>query len=609
MSNDLIVKGDDGLLHYISHLWPDFTLLLVPHEAGLDVIPPLFVGILLLFTALTLLLFTRSCIKVILCTNYMKKQLAGLKGVDAAVTRRQLQKEFSREQKRFGGICQAWQDFDQTLVASTDGSRIYSTIPSDQFFNSHRIAPKVTESRFWAAVPSILLSIGVLGTFVGLTFGLMGIEIGADADVSALRDGIGSMIEGASIAFITSIWGVFLSVLVNIYFKIGEGRIRYRVHDLQNHIDQLFPGITAEGTLSEIADDSKESRMALQTLHEKIGEKLQEQLYTVGNRLQESLVQGVQDVMRESLDKLNTQVSQQATDTLDRLVQQFMERMGETGAEQRRMLDEASDTMQSTVRKLNDQMSSMMDRLSEQQEQADQREHERQKALTGGIEQIGQAQAQTEASLSRLSQQQNEHSEKLERASEQLLSELRGATDALERSSAQLNSSAGSLEGVSSNLQQASNTLGGPVRDMTDRLASLAQEMERIEKNVGLHIQLLDEMQQKVSKASEALGNSAELANNGFKELENHQKQFLADLKQTLGNAHQELRSQAEDFAKQMEKWLEQYANQVSSQTQDRMQEWDEQTRNFADNLSRTVTAISQVVDELEGQVNQYAAR
>jgi predicted nucleic acid-binding Zn-ribbon protein len=509
-------------------------------------------------------------------------------GDDTVEKRRDIQQRFDEEKVRCAYIRYAWHGFNECLVTPRDSNQLYSTHTADQFFNTHTLAPKVTESRFLDAVPSFLLAIGILGTFFGLTIGLKGLDIGVDADVETLRHGIDSMIGSTAIAFVTSVWGVGLSVIVNFYNKSWESGIRRKLYTLQIQIDKLFPIVTAEGILNDMAGDSRESRYALKTLHEKIGEQLQEKLDTAGSRLQESLVRGVQDVMRESLEKLNTQASHQSTEALENLVHQFMDRMGETGAEQRRIIDEASGNMQNSVDNLGAQISSMVDRLSEQQQN------------------LGAFQAQTEESLSRFAQQQTEHSKQIEQGTADLLKTLQSTSEALDRSSAQLNSGAGSLKEVSGSLQQASATLSGPVRDLHTRMASLAKEMEQIEKNLGQQIELLNKIQQNLHNASEGLSESADKANNGFKELEAHQKQFLEGLKQNLESTNKELRAQVEDLSREMEQWLQKYAEQVTQQTRDRMNEWNEQTRQFADNLHRSVNAISQLVDEIEGKMSRH---
>lgn len=93
-----------------------------------------------------------------------------------------------------------WVEFDESLVYSPDKDKLYNTLDADHFFNGKTLAYGLTSSRLLAATPTFLTAIGVLGTFIGLTIGLRGLQVNAD-DVDTLRLGIASMINGAAIAF------------------------------------------------------------------------------------------------------------------------------------------------------------------------------------------------------------------------------------------------------------------------------------------------------------------------------------------------------------------------------------------------------------------------
>ena len=64
------------------------------------------------------------------------------------------------------------------------------------------------------------------------------------------------MISGASIAFMTSLWGVALSVSFNFLEKLLERFARAQISGLQNTIDFLYPRVTAEQSLVNIEESS-----------------------------------------------------------------------------------------------------------------------------------------------------------------------------------------------------------------------------------------------------------------------------------------------------------------------------------------------------------------
>jgi hypothetical protein len=56
-----------------------------------------------------------------------------------------------------------WLEFDETLVISPDGKRLWNTVDAAIFFSTHTLASGITESRLIAAVPGFLTAVGVIG--------------------------------------------------------------------------------------------------------------------------------------------------------------------------------------------------------------------------------------------------------------------------------------------------------------------------------------------------------------------------------------------------------------------------------------------------------------
>jgi biopolymer transport protein ExbB/TolQ len=64
---------------------------------------------------------------------------------------------------------------------------------------------------------SILVSTGVLGTFIGILIGLLGF------DSNSVADSVPKLLDGLKTAFITSIVGMFLAILLSIIQKRKNG--------------------------------------------------------------------------------------------------------------------------------------------------------------------------------------------------------------------------------------------------------------------------------------------------------------------------------------------------------------------------------------------------
>lgn len=276
------------------------------------------------------------------------------------------------------GVGHLWLEFDETLVEVKSGESVLlkNTIDAGHFFNTHTLAKRVTENRLIAAVPGFLTAIGVIGTFVGLQIGLSGLQLGEGFTVDQMKDGVGGVINGAKVAFMTSVWGIALSVLFNFSEKAFEQRIRNSIRNLENLIDHIFPRIRPEEQLKTIAEHSSESRETLQGLAEKIGEKMQEAMVEATQGIQSSLEKSLNDIMAPAINKLVDETSEGNQKALEGLLESFMDGFGKQGADQRNALDAVSQKVNDAVSAMHSTMHDFVIQLQKSQTESGEREKE-----------------------------------------------------------------------------------------------------------------------------------------------------------------------------------------------------------------------------------------
>jgi hypothetical protein len=83
------------------------------------------------------------------------------------------------------------------------------------FFLAYWFKRNHSHAMFTAYAPTLLTSLGILGTFVGIISGLL------DFDTSDIDSSIGPLLEGLKTAFISSVAGMFLSVLYKVGVSFG----------------------------------------------------------------------------------------------------------------------------------------------------------------------------------------------------------------------------------------------------------------------------------------------------------------------------------------------------------------------------------------------------
>lgn len=708
------------MMDLLKHLIPDFAHMFSANPNGISA----------WFWSATALIFVLSLYFLFVHFRRFRTRLRALRSLlegqskeTLALSRREtMQKAQGLDAPNVGML---WREFDESLVLSSDQKHLFNTLDAEHFFNARTLAPGLTASRLLAAAPSFLVAIGVLGTFVGLTVGLEGL-VGTSDEIESLKGGINKLISGAAVAFMTSVWGVFFSLLLNFVEKMFERSALGQIQQLQHDIDFLYPRIPAEQSLVHIAEYGKESKEALQELHERIGDRLQETLNGMSEAMQTALTDALNNIMAPAIQTLVSTTSQQSTQVLEKLVGNFMDGMTSVGREQGLQMQQAAADVNAAVSGMSERLNQLFSSLNEQQgrqmevaqqqsaafetqlqrisgsaeerqaqmEQrfaelmsgltnqlqtqlgaAQQRDEERQmlferllgqasSSQTAMLEQFSsstreQMQAMAEAGNERHSNlekvfsrlmmnlntqldsqmgaaeqreqaRQQRFQEQLDQVSthqqellsglasavqatqqqsrlmadqhQQLLGQLKQVSEATAQSSKHLDSSANQLGLLSANLRQAADILGQRLEAVTHGVEKAGQQNAELAAQLQSQAATLAQLQATLLEGAQRFEQAAGEARNGFGEMKSAQQEFLSGVRHEFTALGEKLREQVEAVEKQAEEWLRSYAGEVRTQIDDRMNKWNEVSLSYADQMHRTVQAMSSILDELEAR-------
>ena len=159
--------------------------------------------------------------------------------------RDELKEEFSDK----GKFATAWQDFEDSLLTHRSSKNkvfVYKTDEASLFFSEERLLDQHLNLRFWNSVPALLVGVGILGTFVGLVWGLGPFSTINFEQTDAIQDAIKKLLSGVSTAFVTSVWGMLTSLLFTGLEKWRIGRVSRAIANLQRALDRLFTLTTPE---------------------------------------------------------------------------------------------------------------------------------------------------------------------------------------------------------------------------------------------------------------------------------------------------------------------------------------------------------------------------
>ena len=153
-------------------------------------------------------------------------------------------------------------------------------------------------------------------------------------------------------AFVTSIWGVSLSLVAGFVERVFERSIEGAVSQLNNTLSFLFPAVSSEQALLQIEASNEQSKLALQTLHEKIGAELAQSVQDLSAQMQTALTESLESIMRPAIASLVENSQQQSSQALEGLVQQFMGGMNQAGQQQTREMGHAAERLDGSLDKL-----------------------------------------------------------------------------------------------------------------------------------------------------------------------------------------------------------------------------------------------------------------
>jgi chromosome segregation ATPase len=110
-------------------------------------------------------------------------------------------------------------------------------------------------------LPNLLLAFGLLGTFLGITINLSTLSQTINqtnpSDINNLVSELQKPLEGMSIAFTTSLTGLFFSALVTVAnFIFNSGLAKYRlISSLEDYLDNIYlPEIQGDNRLDKIVN-------------------------------------------------------------------------------------------------------------------------------------------------------------------------------------------------------------------------------------------------------------------------------------------------------------------------------------------------------------------
>lgn len=189
-----------------------------------------------------------------------------------------------------------FQPFTKCLTGFLQGIRRSSSGICDieDYINEDEVDSYV-HKRMLDLVPDMLTSLGILGTFVGLVWGLRSFE---PSTYETMTSSVGSLVDGIKVAFMTSIYGLLLSLLCSSSYKTGYQAMS---NALTRFLDRFHSRVVPS------------AEMAAQNLLVNNQKEQSELMRNLTSEFSDQVSHGFAANMAPTLEKINTQLGSMMT--------------------------------------------------------------------------------------------------------------------------------------------------------------------------------------------------------------------------------------------------------------------------------------------------------
>ncbi len=283
--------------------------------------------------------------------------------------------EISAQLKAIPTMSHHWHEFKEHVIFPTETEsteqeaeqlKIRNSLPPSFFFSEEKFIERTIDLRYIDSVPGKLVALGVLFTFVGLSIGIAsathtlgGLE-GA-LDTPELNKTLMMLLKGASLAFITSVAVIFLSLCFSETEKRKIKNLKKSLNSFVDSLEKSLSFITSEQIHLQIRDIAKEQNKKLDgfsnelviALGNAVSAPLKENFDKMANAIielkntqqnfSENLMQTLVDKMSGNISSQVQQNQQQAAEAFTGVQQDFAQQAKEMFNSQNTMVASSHD--------------------------------------------------------------------------------------------------------------------------------------------------------------------------------------------------------------------------------------------------------------------------
>lgn len=501
----------------------------------------------------------------------------------------------------------SWREFEETLLLpgeDFDGDKevIMNTHLPAVYFNQKNLLLPNINLRYYNALPNILTGLGIVGTFIGLTVGISLAAPGLNSnDIKDAKEALNTLLDGASLAFITSIVGLLTSLVFSAYEKRYIHLFNSTCQKLNSALDARVEYFSAERLASKNLAESQKQSLALQTFANDLAVSL-------GQVIEQHVTQP----MISAIDELRTDQKSASDETVSKVMGEFADKIAGAAGEEMK-------AFASTIKTMSDSLESQVESLTKGQD-------EMQKAAQNAVSGMSMAMAEgsekinegiDEAVNSLLNSVEisiNSVTQQLDDASQKLASNLQQGLEQFDNILLKLTDTASHYQAMT----DANKTLYSDISESIRVIGELSEKANQTNLDFQRTAETFQDYIQSLNNTSANLADSTSSVNSTLTTLREVQEQMtqvwneyderFSDLDTTLENLFRNVSSGLERYASQTDDYilgLDKHASEVVQSLAAATKEIADAIESLEDNLDRktdifesSITSISNAAEE-----------
>ena len=501
------------------------------------------------------------------------------------------------------GFSSAFEAYNsKVLPAPGSDLPIRNTVEVSQYLNDATIIfPRISFS-FYQSVPNLLTGLGILGTFVGLAFGVGAASSGlSSGNPTEITESLQQLLDGASLAFLTSIFGILSSILFVPVVRISSRKLHLAVNRWVGTIEARLRRVTPESVALDQLEQARRTTEQLEKFNTDLVFSIEKALEEkVAGRLSPQIQRLVEAVQGLRSDR-STDAGQMIEQALDRFTSAMQERTGTQFEEMASIVASLNKTLKDSVAGLAQSQEDVGKTLSSVMNEVKTSMGAGATAMTETLE---QSLADVTGIISGASQKL---ADQLTESSTNVATELgevfSSATQDIAKTgieaAAQISGSLQGLMAASESLDRSTSQSEQVLANMTafvDRINSLRDVIESAHReiagaagSVGEAARDIRTSSQKTVDASEQMSRLFDTVESLVRTLEQHQ--------QSIASAWAKYQDRFED--------IDQSLSIVFRQIDEGLSRYCEQVKEFANQLDKTTAQTVESLAAATGELNQ----